>query len=385
MSKGALGLLSAYWPEDTARYAHVPLARATQGCVFGPAISEGARIALAVGERHLTFAELAERTSAVAAALRERVERGARVALVLDDPLELLACLTGSIEADLLVWPSPREPDPAALAAFEPDLVVARAPLVGSRPTAHATPDALFAGGTSVSGPRPKLREPVLALAHPGAGEVLHSHKTLSATAIAFGSFFLLEPGAEIALFEPPDHWLGLAALLGALGKAATVHACWGEGARVPRERVDYAVLRSQTAETGWLQPGTRPWEGSIGIGAILGIESRHITARRRRLGRRLRAPVLTVYGRNDLGPVLGGHPSWYLDDAVGIPLPNVDARPLDPADGRELAIGWDAVEAAEMGVKSDLAPAGGERVGGWLRTRELAHVDPTGLYFLRG
>ena len=25
MSKGALGLLSAYWPEDTPRYAHIPL------------------------------------------------------------------------------------------------------------------------------------------------------------------------------------------------------------------------------------------------------------------------------------------------------------------------------------------------------------------------
>ena len=27
MGKGALGALAAYWPEDTARYAHVPLKR----------------------------------------------------------------------------------------------------------------------------------------------------------------------------------------------------------------------------------------------------------------------------------------------------------------------------------------------------------------------
>jgi hypothetical protein len=36
------------------------------------------------------------------------------------------------------------------------------------------------------------------------------------------------------------------------------------------------------------------------------------------------------------------------------------------------------------MGVKSALAPVGGELSGQWLRTREVAHVDPTGLYFLR-
>ena len=86
----------------------------------------------------------------------------------------------------------------------------------------------------------------------------------------------------------------------------------------------------------------------------------------------------------DDLGPVLGSHPTWYLDDAVGIPLPNVDTRPLDPADGSELTIGWDAVEEAEIGVKSALAPAGGELSGTWLRSRIVGQVDPTGLYFVR-
>ena len=108
--------------------------------------------------------------------------------------------------------------------------------------------------------------------------------------------------------------------------------------------------------------------------------------SRKRRLARRLGAPVLTVLGRNDLGPTIASHPTWFLDDAVGIPLPNVDTRPMNPADGTPLNIGWDAVESAELGIKSSLAPAGGELMAdGWLRSRLVSEIDPTGLYFLSG
>ncbi|MGH9037257.1 MAG: hypothetical protein ACRD0O_15975, partial [Acidimicrobiia bacterium] len=105
---------------------------------------------------------------------------------------------------------------------------------------------------------------------------------------------------------------------------------------------------------------------------------------RRRRLTRRLRTPVFTLFGRNDLGPTIGSHPTWYLDDAAGIPMPNVELKPLNPRDGSELTIGWDAVEEGEVGVKSTMSPAGGVLSGTWLRGFVTALVDPTGLYFLR-
>jgi hypothetical protein len=92
---------------------------------------------------------------------------------------------------------------------------------------------------------------------------------------------------------------------------------------------------------------------------------------------------VLTLLGRNDLGPVLGSHPSWFLNDAAGIPLSNVDLRPLNPTDGTPLNLGWEVVDSAEIGVKSALAPAGGTAVEGWLRSGQTAQIDPTGLYFL--
>jgi hypothetical protein len=384
MSKGSLGMLSAYWPEETARYGHIPLERVTQGCVHKPAESEGERTALVSGDERLSFSELSERTRLVAAALRDRAEPGTRIAIALDDPVELLCCTMGALDADCLVWMASAAPDPGALAAFEPDLAVATGgDALEGLPI--ATPRELLRGGQGEAGGRPKLRNPILALARPGVGEVLHSHRTLRATSIAFGSFFCLEPGSDTALLDPPSDWLGLAALLGAWANAGTVHAAWADAAAAPTGRVDYAVVSLRTAEARYLLPGSRPYPGRIGVGAIVGIEGGLTTARRRRLRRRLGSPVLTVFGRNDLGPTLASHPSWFLDDAAGIPLPNVDLRPMNPADGHELAIGWDAVEEAEMGVKSALAPAGGELVGQWLRTREIAHVDPTGSYFLRG
>jgi hypothetical protein len=371
MSKGALGMLAAYWPEGLARYSHVPLRRVTEGCIHAPAEADGDRPAAVMDGRRLSYAELSRDVRRVGAALRARATPGTRVAVALDDGLELLVALAGAFEADLLAWPCGAAPDPEALARFGPDLVVSRTPPPGGPPQpTRLGPDELLVGAEEASAPRPRLREPILALASARGGELLHNHKTLLATGIAFGEFFALEPGSETVLLEPPDHWLGLAALLGAWQRGGTVHLAWPGAGALPGTRVDYVVAGLPRAERV-LEP----------VGVAAGLSA----ARRRRIARRFGAPALTVYGSQALGPVLASHPLWFLADSVGIPLPNVDTRPLDPGDGRELSIGWDAVEEAEMGVKSPLAPAGGELVGGWLRTRELGHVDATGLYFLRG
>ena len=56
MGKGALGLLSAYWPEMTARHAHIPLERAPQYTVHRSAKSDPDRPALITPNRSVTFA-----------------------------------------------------------------------------------------------------------------------------------------------------------------------------------------------------------------------------------------------------------------------------------------------------------------------------------------
>jgi acyl-CoA synthetase (AMP-forming)/AMP-acid ligase II len=383
VGKGALGLLSAYWPEMTARHAHVPLERAPQFTVHRSAKSDPDRVALVTPERSVTFAELSELVRRSAAGIAAQTGEGGRVAVLHDDPIAQAAGAFGAWEADRLVFVASGPVPAGPLTDFAPDLVIARE-LAHSLPGVPVeTPHTVQAEPVTFG--KPNLRAPVLVLPNADAtGEVAHNHKTLVATAVAFSSFFQFEPGAEVVLLEPPTGWLGLAVVLAAWHKATTVRAAWTGGWAGHPERVDYVAGSFGAARDRYAGSTPALRDVRAGVGAILGIEGPFSPASRRRLARRLGTPVLTVYGRNDLGPVLGSHPTWYLDDAVGIPLPNVDTRPLDPASGAELTIGWDAVEEAEIGVKSALAPAGGELSGTWLRSRMVGQVDPTGLYFVR-
>jgi acyl-CoA synthetase (AMP-forming)/AMP-acid ligase II len=384
MGKGALGLLSAYWPEMTARHAHVPLERATQYTVHRSAKSDPDRVALVTPQRSVTFAELSDLVRRAAAGIVEHAGDGDRVAILVDDPIAQAAFTFGAWEADRIAFvasgPVPHE----KLADFAPDLVIARELAHAPPGVPVGTPHTIMAK-QPISAGKANLRTPVLVLPNVDAtGEVAHNHKTLVGTAVAFGSFFQFEPGAEVVLLEPPTGWLGLAVLLGAWARATTIRVAWTAGWAGHPDRVDYVVGSFAGAEARYAGATPALRDVRAGVGAILGIEGPFSPGKRRRLARRLGTPVLTLYGRNDLGPAIGSHPTWYLDDAVGIPLPNVDTRPLDPSDGAELTIGWDAVEEAEIGVKSVLAPAGGELSGTWLRTRLMGQVDPTGLYFVR-
>ena len=374
MSKGALGLLSAYWPERTARHAHIPLERISQFAVHRPAAADPDRPALVTPGRTVTFAELSALVGTVAGHIGGRVADGGRVAVMAEDPVELAAVALGCLEADRLAFLSAAPVPDRILAAFSPDLVVGAGGVV---------PAELLQGPRATPG-KPNLRLPVLALPRPWPGEVLHNHKTLVATAVSFGSFFMLEPGAEVVSFEPPTTWLGLAALLGTWHKGATLRAAWGPDWAGHPERVDYLVSSWEAAEARYLGSAPVLRDVHAGVGAIVGISHPFSTGRRRRLARRLRTPVFTLYGRNDLGPAIGSHPTWYLDDAAGIPMPNVELKPLNPRDGSELTIGWDAVDEGEVGVKSVMSPAGGVLSGSWLRGFVTALVDPTGVYFLR-
>jgi acyl-CoA synthetase (AMP-forming)/AMP-acid ligase II len=382
MGKGALGQLAAYWPEDTARHAHVPLKRVSEIALNATASASGDRPALVTAAGTLTYAEVSDRVRRLAAALRARVPKGSRVAIALEDPAELVAALFACFETEMLALPSAAPIAEETLRLFQTDLVIG-AGVLESKPT--VTISELFSGETSEKPDKPDYKKPLIAFAKPDrSGELLHNHKTLAAQAIAVGSFYMIDGDTRVLLAQAPTDWLSLALLLGTWQKAGAVVAGWRDDTPTP-ERVDYIVSTWNHALERYLDRPPRIPRLRIGAGAIVGVESGIPLAKRRRLSRRLGTPVLTLLGRSDLGPVLGSHPTWFLDDAVGIPLPNVDTRPINPATGEPLNIGWDAVESAELGVKSALAPAGGDLVAeGWLRSRLSAEIDPTGLYFLR-
>jgi acyl-CoA synthetase (AMP-forming)/AMP-acid ligase II len=377
MSKGALGLLSAFWPEDTPRYAHIPLKTIGDTTIYPIAAATPDRPALVTASGTLTYADLAARARTFGGALRARTPAGGRVAIGLPDPSQLLIAMLGAFDAGVLAFADAGPLTPAALDAFSPALTV------GERP-GQAGFDEVMSGAQQERSGRVDFRAPILAMAKPdGSGEVLHNHRTLVATSISVGTFYLMAEDISVVLLEPPTNWYSLAMLLGAMHRGATVFAAWNERSAALPDHVDYVVC-------GWNRMGLlmedsvgERLSGKIAAGLVVGIEQPFSPARRMRVGRRLRADVLTLLGRSDLGPIVGSHPAWYLNDAAGIPLPNVDLRPLNPTDGEPLNIGWEVIDSAEMGVKSALAPAGGTLVSGWLRTGLSAQIDPTGLFFL--
>ncbi|HSD10635.1 MAG TPA: AMP-binding protein [Candidatus Binatia bacterium] len=380
MGKGALGQLAAYWPEDTARYAHVPLKRVGEITLHASAATGADRAALVTPAASATYGPIADRVRKLAAALRGRLQKGSRVAIELADPLDLVTALFACFETEMLAYASAGGIPERTLGLFGADLVVGRQ---GENAVGFA--ELLAEPGTEKS-ERPDFKKPLVAFAKPDqSGEVLHNHKTLAAQAIAIGSFFMIDAETQVLLLDPPTDWLSLAMLLGTWQRGGTVWAGWGQGLSDLPERVDYLVTTWTGAMERFVDAPPRIPRLRVGAGALVGVEGPFSVSRRRRLARRLGTPVLTVLGRSDLGPLISSHPTWFLDDAVGIPLPNVDTRPLNPADGEPLNIGWDAVESAELGVKSAHAPAGGTLVTeNWIRTGIIAEIDPTGLYFLR-
>jgi hypothetical protein len=380
MGKGALGQLAAYWPEDTARYAHVPLKRVGEITLHASA-ADPERAALVTGSGIASYGRVSESVKRLAASLRGRLQKGSRVAIELAEPLELVTALFACFETEMLAYASIGQIPQSTLGLFGADLVLGR---TGANAVEFA---ALLAEPGSEKSERPDFKKPLVAFAKPDrSGEILHNHKTLAAQAIAIGSFFMIEPDARVLLLDPPTDWLSLGMLLGTWQRGGTVWAGWGAGLRDLPDRVDYLVTSWAGAMERFVDAPPRIPRLRVGAGALVGVEGPFSVSRRRRLARRLGTPVLTVLGRSDLGPLIASHPTWFLEDAVGIPLPNVDTRPLNPANGEPLNIGWDAVESAELGVKSAHAPAGGTLVAeNWIRTGIRAEIDPTGLYFLRG
>jgi non-ribosomal peptide synthetase component F len=381
MSKGALGLLAAYWPEDTPRYAHIPLKTIGDVTIYRHGAADRAALVSASGA--LTYGVLAERSRRFADCLRGRVKRASRVAILAPDAARMLVAAFGAFDAEALIFLSEKTPSAQALQAFEPELIIAPEAIAGA-PAPLVSFEEVEASEAKPPTGRPDIRTPLMVLAAPdGRGEVQHSHRSLVASAVSTEHFYMFAEEITLLMVEPPTRWYTLALMLGALQRGATVLAGWEENPPAPGERVDYVACGWDRAVGMLDEAGARGLPRRIAAGLIAAIEGPFSVSRRLRLARKLGCDILTLFGRSDTGPLLASHPGWFLNEAAGIPMPNVDLRPLNPADGTPLNIGWEVVERAEIGAKSALAPAGAATIEGWLRTGVMAEVDPTGFYFL--
>jgi acyl-CoA synthetase (AMP-forming)/AMP-acid ligase II len=124
----------------------------------------------------------------------------------------------------------------------------------------------------------------------------------------------------------------------------------------------------------------------------LLSIQGSFEPDQRRRVGKAFDSPALTVYGLPETGPIFVAHPSWYLDESVGLPLTNAHVVPADPRTGAPIQTLWELVESAEVTVASPMLFCGYEEaehpdrfVDGRYRTRMIASSDPNGMIYLLG
>lgn len=410
MSKGAVGLVAGYWPEDVYRYLATPAVPLDEGLVARAVKRRATAPAILTTSEVLTYQALATAVDgAMGAVLALLGDGGSRVALAVRDPLDSLKIFLGALKGRCTVLLA----DPAAPAealrglalGFQPDLVVADEAIAGRLGAAALEPAARRATVDEVwrlGAARPKaklklgLRAPAVAMAGEDGALVYHSHNSLLSGALSWSTFLALREDAVLLALRPLHTWEGLYSVLPALFRGGACVLADAEGADglvslLRQHRPAYALLPIADAFRLAADRDVAREIAAALHGVFVSVAGPFWAAARRKLGTLLGRPVLTVYGRAESGPVLASHPAWHLDEAVGIPVTNVDVWPLNPATGNPLPVPWEAIEHGEIGVKSPMAAVGyrtpdemQERVReGWLRTRLVASMDPSGLFYL--
>ena len=274
----------------------------------------------------------------------------------------------------------------------EPPTVSGAVALLGA--LARGVPFALpetepVSGGASPS----SLSEPVLGLDARGT-VAWHSQRSLVAGALSFGAF--LELGADrpwLSTF-PFASWEGILGLTVPLAVGApVVLSAPGEPAlgAIAREGAGYAFtdLSSASAATRDAKREVKSARGVL-AGLVLSVPGVFDADQRRRVGRLFECPALTVFGLPETGPIFCAHPSWYIDEAVGIPVTNAHVVPVDPRSGVPVATLWELVESAMVTVWSSQLCVGydggahSERFrDGRFVTGVIASSDANGMIYL--
>ncbi len=360
---------SWYWPTGLARVTGVPPFRLDELLVERWARERPDDPALVDGEHRLSGRELAQRVASGAVALHERVSSGGRAILIAGPTVEgavLLLSLARAGIPTLLI--DPRDGQAATLAAnFGASLCCVDATGQAAA-AATALPvvrgddlssdelqgDDPFAGGRDALG----VDRSGAIVAVPADGEIAwHSQQSLLGGAVSLQTFFDIDPRRPWLTTLPLSTWAGVYGVAAPLLAGTTVVlAPPGEAALdlIARESVGTSLWDLEDAFVA-----TR--EAKKQVKNIRGVQERIVllTGRlfdpdqRRRVGKFFEVPALTLFGLPETGPIFASHPSWYLDESIGIPISNAWVVPVDPRSGNPIPTLWELVESAMVTVWS--------------------------------
>lgn len=395
---------SWYWPDGVPRVLGVPPRSVWHLAVDVPARRAPDRPALVHGGRSVPAAELGALVAAVAAGVEGAATGPGAVAVCAGpSPAGVLAVL-GALAADrpaVLVEPG-ADASEVACRAQAPAVAVGDADGVAALAGTGAPlveVGALVSGGVPATGPPAGhgqrragsgLDSPSVCLTG-RSGPVWHSQRSLLAGALALQAFARPASGAPWLIGSSPCAWDGLCATVCALVAGAPLLTA-PPGAEAcdatERHRPTWMVSSLAVAADSWAGAGRR--RGPAAGGWLLaGVDGPFDPDERRAVAAATGAGVLTVFGMAETGPVLASHPSWFLDEAVGIPVPNMHVVPADPDTGEPVDAMWELLDRAMVSVWSPslavggLAPGPGDPAGRRFVTGALAASDPNGMLYL--
>ncbi|KKK60467.1 hypothetical protein LCGC14_3024080, partial [marine sediment metagenome] len=259
------------------------------------------------------------------------------------------------------------------------------------------------ANGGPESGSVRDVHEAALDLVTPDGWMAAHSHYSLVGGALSLAAFLQLEDPAAWLCSMPLWKWEGLYSVLVPLYLGGTAVVCGEAGAgdhiasAVDDHGVAYTILPyDETRDLARGRPKRLVGSFKRNLrGLMLSVERPFAPGDRRKVRKALDVPVLTVFGLTESGPILASHPSWYIDESVGIPVTNVEVQPANPQTGEPLDTLWELLDYATMVIRAPLVMTGyegpaaaDERLGsrleeGWFKTGALASFDANGMMYL--
>jgi acyl-CoA synthetase (AMP-forming)/AMP-acid ligase II len=403
---------SWYWPDDVPRLLGVPPMFCDRLMAERWSRRRPDVVAVVDEDGALTYAELWSRVSAVAAALRARGEGGERIALVGPSGIGGVVAFLGALAARC----RPLLLDPTSQAAAETaatvgvGLAIVQAP--GQAPPGVEAVELrqleeTGATDTTPPGERPgevsDVHEPAVNLVSADGWAAGHSHYSLVSGALSVSAFLELERGEAWLCAMPLWTWEGLYGALIPLYGGGTAVLCGADGATdqvadlVDDHKVAYALAPFDILQD--LSRG-RPRRLADSMrrnlrGLMLSTDRPFAAGDRRKARKVLDVPILTVFGLAETGPILASHPSWYVDESVGIPVTNVEVQPANPQTGEPLDTNWELLDYANMVIRAPLlmaeyegAAAEDERLASriedrWFKTWASASFDANGMMYL--
>ena len=403
MSKKVAVLPTWFWPDRVARTIGVPRFYLEEVFVEKWADKEPTRVAVIAGGEAITYGALRDQTSRTAGLIGERIEKKeGRVLIAAPSRRDALLLFLAALQARCLVQVLPAA-RPEDIALFTPDLLIVdgdRPPdldaarisvLTSGEALRCATPPAAARGPVG-------MRDAAVALPARDGLLALHSHYGLLAGAVSFSTFMEMPEAAVMLLSHPLWSWAGLYSVLATLYVGGTVvveetgdASQWALA--VERHRVHGLFLTDAQAAalTERAAKKTRSALQKSCRWVFVAVQGPFSARHRKKLRTLLGLPILTVYGLPETGPIAASHPSWYIDEAVGIPLTNAELRPVDPRSGQPVEVPWELVEFAAIEVKTPQMMLGYNSAQEtqqrlrrrWFFTGALAAMDANGMYYL--